>query len=159
MKIDYKFLINQAIEEALKGLEEGEVPIGAVLADQDGNIVAKDHNRTIKLNDPTAHAEILVLRKGGEIWGNYRLNGAILAVTIEPCPMCAGAAVNARIDKLIFGAFDLKAGAAGSIYDIACSKKLNHRIEIISGIMENKCKALLQEFFRIKREGEVPKWS
>ena len=159
VKMDYKYLMAKALEEAKKGLEEGEVPIGAVLADKDGSILAKDHNRTIALKDPTAHAEILVLRQGGEIKKNYRLKGAILAVTIEPCPMCAGAAVNARIEKLVFGAYDPKSGAAGSVYNIVCSEKLNHRIEIISGILEDKCSTLLKSFFKAKRKGEVPKWS
>ncbi len=157
--MDYKYLMAEAIKEAKKGLEEGEIPVGAVLADKEGNIIARDHNRTIALNDPTAHAEILVLRQGGKAKRNYRLNGGVLVVTIEPCPMCAGAAVNARIERLVFGAHDPKAGAAGSIYNIACSEELNHKIEIIHGIMEDKCRALLRNFFRAKRKGEVPKWS
>ncbi len=157
--MDYKYLMAEAIKEAKKGLEEGEIPVGAVLADKEGNIIARDHNRTIALNDPTAHAEILVLRQGGKAKRNYRLNGGVLVVTIEPCPMCAGAAVNARIERLVFGAHDPKAGAAGSIYNIACSEELNHKIEIIHGIMKDKCRALLRNFFRAKRKGEVPKWS
>ncbi len=159
MKIDYKYLMLNAIEEAYKAWENGEIPIGAVLADEEGYIIAKAYNRTISLNDPTAHAEILVLREGGKIKDNYRLNGTILAVTIEPCPMCAGAAVNARIGKLIFGAFDFKAGAAGTVYNITCSSRLNHKIEVISGILEDKCRTLLKDFFAIRRKGEVPKWS
>ncbi len=159
MGIDYKYLIEIAIEEAKKAKEEGEVPVGAVLTDMEGNIIAKDHNRCISMNDPTAHAEILVLRKGGKIRNNYRLTDTVLAVTLEPCPMCAGAAVNARVKKLVFGAYDPKSGAAGSVYDIACSSKLNHKIEIISGILEDQCSSLLKEFFEMKRKGEVPKWS
>lgn len=157
--MDYKYLMIKAIEEAEKGLEEGEVPVGAVLADKDGNILAKDHNRTIALSDPTAHAEILVLRQGGEVKKNYRLNGTVLVITVEPCPMCAGAVVNARVEKLIFGAYEPKSGAAGSVFNIACSRELNHKIEIVSGILEDECSALLKSFFQHKRNGEVPKWS
>lgn len=160
MKIDYKYLMEEALKEAYRAREEGEVPVGAVLAEEDGKIIARAHNKVIALNDPTAHAEILVLREGGKRKGNYRLNGTTLVVTIEPCPMCAGAAINARIKRLIFGADDPKAGAAGSIYDIATGEKLNHRIEIISGVLKDKCSSILREFFETKRKrGEVPKWS
>ena len=148
---DYFLLMEEALIEARKGLEMGEVPVGAVLAGPDGEIIAKSCNQPIYLKDPTAHAEILTLRKGGEVYNNYRLNDTTLVVTIEPCTMCMGAALNARIARLIFGTFDPKGGAAGSLYDLARDNRFNHRIEVISGIMEKECKDLLQDFFRMRR--------
>jgi tRNA(adenine34) deaminase len=153
MLIDYSLLMEQALIEARKGLEMGEVPVGAVLAGSEGEILARSCNQPIYLKDPTAHAEILTLRKGGEVRNNYRLQDTTLVVTIEPCVMCMGAALNARIERLVFGTFDPKAGAAGSLYDMAQDKRLNHRIEVISGIMEKECKNLLQDFFRMRRTG------
>jgi len=137
--------------EAEKGLEMEEVPIGAVLAGPDGEIVAKAHNQPITLKDPTAHAEILALRDAGAYLNNYRLQDSTLVVTIEPCLMCMGAALNARISRLVFGAFDPKSGAAGSLYNLATDNRLNHRIEVISGVMEKECGRLLQDFFRVRR--------
>jgi len=151
MQNDYSLLMEQALIEAKKGLEMGEVPIGAVLAGPDGEIVAKSCNQPIYLKDPTAHAEILTLRKAGEAYKNYRLMDTTLIVTIEPCAMCMGAALNARIARLVFGIFDPKAGAAGSLYNLAGDNRFNHRIEVISGIMEKECKDLLQDFFRVRR--------
>ena len=148
---DYSLLMEQALIEARKGLDMGEVPIGAVLAGPDGEIVARSCNQPIYLKDPTAHAEILTLRKGGEVLKNYRLQDTTLVVTIEPCVMCMGAALNARIARLVFGTFDPKAGAAGSLYDLAQDNRFNHRIEVISGIMEKECTILLQDFFRMRR--------
>jgi tRNA(adenine34) deaminase len=153
MLIDYSLLMEQALIEARKGLEMGEVPVGAVLAGPEGEILARSCNQPIYLKDPTAHAEILTLRKGGEVRNNYRLQDTTLVVTVEPCVMCMGAALNARIDRLVFGTFDPKAGAAGSLYDLAKDKRLNHRIEVISGIMEKECRSLLQDFFRKRRSG------
>src|SRR4030042_1700646 len=119
MSNEYSLLMEQALIEARKGLEMGEVPIGAVLAGPEGEIVARYYNQSIYLKDPTAHAEILTLRKGGEVLKNYRLQDTTLVVTIEPCVMCMGAALNARIARLVFGTFDPKAGAAGALYDLA----------------------------------------
>ena len=164
MQVDLYQLMEQALKEAEKAFSMGEVPVGAVLATQDGRIVAKAHNQPITLSDPAAHAEILVLRKAGAFYQNYRLNDSLLVATIEPCLMCMGAALNARVARLVFGAFDPKAGAAGSIYNLAADSRLNHRIEVISGIMEKECRALMQSFFRSRRgktynyPGEVPKW-
>ncbi|MBW1870150.1 MAG: nucleoside deaminase [Deltaproteobacteria bacterium] len=143
--------MKEALREAEKGFSRGEVPVGAILAGPDGQVVAKAHNQLIALKDPTAHAEVLVLRKAGIFYQNYRLNNTLLLVTIEPCLMCMGAAVNARVARLVFGANDPKAGAAGSIYNLAVDKRLNHRIEVISGIMEEECRALMQAFFRVRR--------
>ncbi|MEA2039937.1 MAG: tRNA adenosine(34) deaminase TadA, partial [Thermodesulfobacteriota bacterium] len=148
---DPYYLMRQALAEAEKAFLKGEVPVGAVLAGPEGQIIAKAHNQPIGLNDPTAHAEILAMREVGLILKNYRLNNAILVVTIEPCLMCMGAAVNARIARLIFGALDPKAGAAGSLYNLAADIRLNHEINVMSGIMEEECRALMQEFFRARR--------
>ena len=152
MHPDLYHLMKEALKEAEKGLTRGEIPVGAVLAGPDGQIVAKAHNQPIALNDPTAHAEILALRKAGLVLRNYRLNNTILVVTVEPCLMCMAAAINARIARLVFGADDPKGGAAGSLYNLASDNRLNHRIEITSGIMEKECRTLMQEFFRIRRE-------
>lgn len=152
MAIDLYHLMQEALREAEKGLVAGEVPVGAVLAGPDGQIVAKAHNQPITLQDPTAHAEILVMRKAGLFLENYRLNNTLLVVTIEPCLMCMGAAVNARIARLAFGASDPKGGAAGSLYNLASDKRLNHEIEVIPGIMEQECRELIGGFFQGRRE-------
>ncbi len=152
MDFDLNDLMGQALDEAKKGFSSGEVPIGAVVATADGEVIARAYNQPIALNDPTAHAEILALRKAGRFFHNYRLNDAILVVTIEPCLMCMGAAVNARIARLAFGAADPKTGAAGSVYNTPADKRLNHKIDLISGIREEECRALLQDFFKLRRE-------
>ena len=151
MSDDLCLWMEQAIREAEKASDEGEVPVGAVLVGADGTIVAKAHNQPIVLKDPTAHAEILVLRAGGAFFGNYRIPDATLVVTIEPCAMCMGAALQARIPRLVFGAYDPKSGAAGSVYSLATDERLNHRIEVISGVMEKECREIMQRFFRARR--------
>lgn len=151
MQYDLYHLMAQALKEARKGFSEGEVPVGAVLATSDGNIVARTHNQPIALHDPSAHAEILAMRKAGSVLQNYRMVNAILVVTIEPCLMCMGAALNARVGLLAFGAKDLKAGAAGSVYNLAEDKRLNHQIEVVPNIMEDECRTLLQDFFKARR--------
>jgi tRNA(adenine34) deaminase len=151
MAQDLYYLMSQAILQAKEGFSSGEIPVGAILADPDGRILARAHNQPIALEDPTAHAEILALRKGGAACRNYRLNGAILVVTIEPCLMCMGAAINARIAQLVFGAHDPKAGAAGSLYDLNQDDRLNHRVEVTAGIMEEECRALMKDFFQTHR--------
>ena len=151
MPLDLFHLMSQALSEAKKGGSEGEVPVGAVLATQEGEIVARAHNQPIALNDPSAHAEILVMRKAGLALENYRLTNTILVVTIEPCLMCMGAALHARIAQVVFGAADPKAGAAGSVYNLAADERLNHRIEVTPGIMENECRTLMQNFFKARR--------
>ena len=143
--------MREAIKEAKEGWLHGEVPVGALLISQSDEILARDHNRCISLNDPTAHAEILVIRQTAQKLKNYRLNGVTIVVTIEPCPMCMGAIMNARLDMLVFGAFDPKWGAAGSVYNLPDDERLNHRITIISRIMEQECRDLMQGFFRERR--------
>jgi len=152
MPLDLFHLMKQALSEAEKGSSMGEVPVGAVLASPEGQIVAKAYNQPITLGDPTAHAEILAIRKAGLFFRNYRLNNITLVVTLEPCLMCMGAAINARIARLVFGTVDPKAGAAVSLYNLAEDKRLNHRIEVVSGIMEEECRSLIQDFFRVRRE-------
>ncbi len=139
-----------AIEEARRGAVAGEVPIGAVVV-IDEAAVAAAHNRPISFDDPTAHAEVLALREAARKLRTYRLTGATLYVTIEPCVMCIGAMVNARIARLCFGAPDEKAGAVGSVYDIGRDGRLNHRIEIVRDVMAEECAGLLRDFFRSRR--------
>ena len=140
-----------ALSEAQRGLDEGEVPVGAVVV-QHGRAVARAHNRPIHLNDPTAHAEILALRRAAKRLGNYRLNDCTLYVTIEPCAMCAGAIVQARLQRVVFGASDPKAGAGGSAIKVLNHPRLNHRVEVIRGVRADACSAILSGFFRHKRE-------
>lgn len=140
-----------ALRVAREAEKLNEVPIGAVLVDTDGRILAATSNRTIKHNDPTAHAEILALRTAAIRTGNYRLTGTTMYSTIEPCAMCAGALVNARVSRLVFGAHDERFGAVETHFRVCDSPDLNHRIEITSGVLADKCRALMQEFFRAKR--------
>jgi len=149
--LDPYYFMQEAINEAKNGWIEGEVPVGALLIDNSDRVLAKNHNRCISLNDPTAHAEILVIRQAATSIKNYRLNGLTMFVTIEPCPMCMGAIINARLEMLVFGAFDPRAGAAGSVYNLTNDKRLNHQVKVVSGVMENECKGLLQDFFRRRR--------
>ena len=140
-----------AIREAEKGAAAGDVPVGAVVVSPGGKILARAHNRPVTSNDPTAHAEILALRAAARKIGNYRLTGCRLVVTIEPCPMCAGAAVAARVAAIVYGAPDPKAGAVSTLYRIASDSRLNHRAIVISGVLAAECAALLTSFFRSRR--------
>lgn len=150
--VDFVLLMREALKEAQQGSAEGEVPVGAVVATPEGEIVARAHNQPVALKDPTAHAEILALRRAGAVCGNYRIEGATLVVTVEPCAMCMGAALQARISRLVFGAFDPKGGAAGSLYNLAGDPRLNHRIELVSGILGEECSKLMQDFFKARRK-------
>ena len=140
-----------AIKEAKKAGQKAEVPVGAVLVAESGEILSLSHNQAITFTDPTAHAEISALRQAAQKILNYRLLGTTLYVTIEPCMMCMGAIVHARVARVVFGAKDLKWGAAGSLYNFAEDVRLNHRPEIINGVCHDECRALIQEFFRSKR--------
>ena len=135
-----------ALEEAKKAAESGEVPVGAVLVDG-GVVLARSHNLTEKERDPTSHAEINVIRDACRLLGDWRLDGTTLYVTKEPCPMCAGAIVISRIKLLVFGAADIKSGAAGSVYNIVQDGSLNHKVLVIGGILEDECVSLLRNFF------------
>ena len=143
--------MRRAVYIARQAEKAGEVPVGAVIVDGDGKILAGASNRTITDNDPTAHAEILALRTAAMRLGNYRLTGATVYTTIEPCVMCAGALVNARVARLVYGAADERFGAVRSIFRLCDNKKLNHRIEIVTGVMEDNCRRLIQDFFRARR--------
>jgi tRNA(adenine34) deaminase len=140
-----------ALNQAKKAGQKSEVPIGAVLVSESGEILSLSYNQTISLADPTAHAEIITLRKAAQKILNYRLLSTTLYVTIEPCIMCMGAIVHARVSRVIYGTPDPKWGAAGSLYNFAHDTRLNHRPEIISGICEDECRTLIQDFFRKKR--------
>lgn len=147
-----EFWMREAIKTAIEAKNLDEIPIGACLVDKDGKMLASASNRTITNNDPTAHAEILVLREAGRKISNYRLLDSILYTTIEPCAMCAGAIVNARVKRLVFGAHDERFGAIETIYKIGQDGLLNHRLEIEGGILAEECRNLMQDFFREKRE-------
>ena len=140
-----------ALTEARRAEAAGEIPIGAVVVAADGTILSSAYSRPISTNDPTAHAEILALREAGLRLNNYRLTGATLYSTIEPCVMCAGAIVHARIERLVYGAPDPKAGAAGSIYNVLTDPRLNHQVEIVPGVRGEECRVLLQSFFDRRR--------
>ena len=140
-----------AIEAACRAREIDEVPVGACLVGQTGEVIASGYNQTITRNDPTAHAEILVIREAGRILGNYRLTETTVYTTIEPCVMCAGALVNARIGRLVYGAPDERFGAVESLFNICNNDSLNHRIEITGGVLADECRRLMQEFFRARR--------
>jgi tRNA(adenine34) deaminase len=140
-----------ALELAVEAGEAGDVPVGAVLLDGAGIIVAGDRNRREELSDPTAHAEMLVLSRRAREIGDWRLQGHTLVVTLEPCPMCAGAAVWARLDRIVYGAADFKAGAAWSLYNIPQDRRLNHRVELTEGVLADESRTLLEQFFDSKR--------
>lgn len=143
--------MREALLEAKLAAREDEVPVGAVMVAQDGTLLAKAHNQTIALCDPTAHAEVLALREASRAVGNYRLPDTTLYVTIEPCIMCMGALVQARVAGIVYGAKDPKWGGAGSIYNLATDTRLNHSIEVQGGLLENECRELIQDFFRARR--------
>ena len=144
-------LVRAALLEARVALAEGEVPIGAVVVDPLGAVIAAAHNERETHADPTAHAEVVALRRAGTALGTWQLTGCTLAVTLEPCTMCAGALVLARVGRLVFGAWDPKAGAVGSLWDLVRDRRLNHRPEVVAGVCEDECAALLVEFFASKR--------
>ncbi len=141
-----------AIAEARRAEAENEVPVGAV-AVADGRVVGAGHNEPIGLNDPTAHAEILAIRAAASTLKTYRLNAVTIYVTLEPCVMCVGAMLNARIARVVYGARDDKTGALGSVYDIGRDGRLNHRFEVVGGVMEAECAELMRVFFRARRGG------
>jgi tRNA(adenine34) deaminase len=149
MEEDVQFM-EAAIDEARSAAAAGEVPIGAVIV-RDGKIVARSGNRTIRDTDPTAHAELVALREAAQTLGNYRLAGTTLYVTIEPCSMCAGAIIQARIPRLVYGADDPKGGAVRSCFEVLAHPRLNHQVEVTSGVMAAEAASLLQSFFAERR--------
>lgn len=139
--------MREALAEARAAAETGDVPIGAVVVGSDGRVIGRGRNRREADHDPTAHAEVLALRAAAATSGTWRLDNATLVVTMEPCSMCAGAAVLARVARLVYGAEDPKAGAVGSLWDLVRDRRLNHRPEVISGVLADECGALVRDFF------------
>ena len=150
MKVETEYM-KQALALARAAGKQGEVPVGAVLVANDGVLLAESGNMSISTNDPTGHAEIRVLRAAGRKLGNYRLPDSTLYVTLEPCSMCAGALVHARIARIIFGAVDSRAGACGSVFDLVRSARLNHQIEVAQGMFAEESEKLLKDFFIERR--------
>ena len=150
-----EFWMRKAIEAAVAAANLNEIPIGACLIGKQGELLAIAGNRTITTSDPTAHAEILVLREAAALIGNYRLTETVLYTTIEPCTMCAGALVNARIKRLVFGAHDERFGAVESVFQLCNTSSLNHQIEITSGVLADDCRKLMQDFFRVRRNAKI----
>lgn len=143
--------MQQAIELACKAASEDEVPVGAILV-KDNQLISEGWNQSIQNHDPSAHAEMMVLRNAGKSLENYRLIDTTLYVTLEPCSMCVGAMIHARVKRLVFGAFDAKTGAAGSAINLISDQVHNHKVEVLGGVLQEDCKQLLQDFFRKKRE-------
>lgn len=150
MKAD-EFFMSLAVEEARKAFVYGDVPVGCVMV-SGGEVISCAHNERERLKDPTAHAEVLAMRRASEKLGRWRLDGTVLYVTLEPCIMCAGAMVQARIDRLVYGAIDFRYGAAGSVYDLVRDSRLNHWIDVTYGVMEEECGELLRKFFSSLRK-------
>jgi Cytosine/adenosine deaminases len=147
--------IGHALEVARAAADSDEIPVGAVVLDAAGRVVAAAHNERVDRADPTAHAEVLALRAAGAVLGSWQLVGCTLAVTLEPCTMCAGAAVLARVARLVFGAWDPKAGAVGTLWDVVRDRRLNHRPEVVGGVRADECAALLEQFFAGRRGRDV----
>lgn len=140
--------MRSALAGAVQAESAGDVPVGAVVLAPDGSLLASGHNEREATGDPTAHAEVLAIRRAARRTGEWRLTGCTLVVTLEPCVMCAGAIVQSRIDRVVYGARDEKAGAAGSLWDLVRDQRLNHRPEVVSGVLEEECSAQLTAFFR-----------
>ncbi len=143
--------MREALKEAKAAYQKGEVPIGAVIV-RDGQVIARGHNLREELSDPTAHAEIVAMREAGKALVGWRLPGTTLYVTIEPCPMCAGALVQARVARVVYGAADIKAGAVHSLYNITEDDRLNHQLEVTGGVLEEEAAGLMRDFFRSRRK-------
>jgi len=143
----YDAAMRRALEEAALAAAAGDVPVGAVVLDEAGAVLAADHNRREADGDPTAHAEVLAVRAAAAVRGQWRLDGCTVVVTLEPCTMCAGALVLARVSRVVYGALDPKAGAAGSLWDVLRDRRLNSRPEVVTGVLEPECRAVLQDFF------------
>ncbi len=149
--VDHQRFMSRAIQQALLAYESDEVPVGAVIVSPDQKIIAEAHNQKVQLNDPTAHAEILAITQAAAALEDWRLSGCTLYVTLEPCAMCAGAILQARIDTVVFGAYDPKAGAVQSLFQLLNDSRLNHRCHVIEGLMANECGQILTAFFQEKR--------
>lgn len=148
-----EYFMGEALRQAVKAAEAEEIPVGAVIV-QENRIIARAHNQTETLKDATAHAEILAITQASQVLGDWRLEGCILYVTKEPCPMCSGGMVLARLKRLVFGARDPRAGGAGGLFNIISNPSLNHRLESKGGVLDEACSSLLKEFFLRKRDGK-----
>jgi tRNA(adenine34) deaminase len=149
----YDEAMRAALDEARRAPASGDVPVGAVVLDATGSVIGRGHNVRERDGDPTGHAELEAVRRAATAVGEWRLSGCTLVVTLEPCTMCAGAIVLSRLDRLVFGAFDAKAGAVGSLWDVVRDRRLNHRPEVVSGVLAEECSALLDDFFAHQRLG------
>ena len=149
---DDSYFMELALIEAQHAAQWGEVPVGAVLVGRDGEVIAAGGNRSISSCDPSAHAEIVTLRRAGEFVRNYRFPGTTLYVTLEPCVMCAGALVLARVERLVFGAYDPKAGGVVSCYSVGCDGTLNHQFQVTGGVSAEECSQILRDFFQARRQ-------
>jgi tRNA(adenine34) deaminase len=149
----YDMAMRAALDEAKRAHESGDVPIGAIVLDAGGTVIGRGHNVRERDGDPTGHAELIAVRRAAQALGEWRLTGGTLVVTLEPCTMCAGAIVLSRLDRLVFGAFDPKAGAVGSLWDVVRDRRLNHRPEVVGGVLVEECTALLDDFFAHQRLG------
>lgn len=143
--------MRRALTEARKAFEDGEIPVGAVVLDGSGDVIGAGHNDRERSADPTGHAEIVAMREAAAALGKWRLSGCTLVVTLEPCTMCAGASVQARLDRVVYGAVDPKAGAVGSLWDVVRDRRLNHRPEVVAEVLADECATLLTEFFTHRR--------
>ena len=160
-QLTHKIWMSRALDEARLAVDHGDVPVGAVVV-ADGEVIATGHNRREVDGDPTAHAELLAVRAAARTLGSWRLDGCALYVTLEPCTMCAGALVLARLPELIYGAADPKAGAAGSLYDLVREPRLNHRVDVVDGVLADECGEILTTFFRAARarsRSDGPRWT
>jgi len=151
VSLPHEHYMHLALRQAARGARGGEVPVGALLVDRHGAVLARAYNRPVAGCDPTAHAEIIALRRAARRLGNYRLTGTTLYATLEPCAMCAGALVHARVARVVFGAADPKGGAARTLYRILDDERLNHQAEVFGGVLELECREMLQKFFRARR--------
>jgi tRNA(adenine34) deaminase len=149
----YDVAMRAALDEARAALESDDVPIGAVVLDADGSVIARGHNVRERDGDPTGHAEMVAIREAAEVVGAWRLTGCTLVVTLEPCTMCAGAIVLSRLDRLVFAAYDDKAGAVGSLWDVVRDRRLNHRPKVVTGLLADESRSLLDDFFAHRRLG------
>lgn len=147
----YEDAMRQALREADLALFSGDVPVGALVLDEEGVLLGRGHNEREATGDPTAHAEMLAIRRAAAELGQWRLTGCALVVTLEPCTMCAGAGVQSRVERLVYGAVDPKAGAAGSLWDVVRDRRLNHRPEVVAGVLEDECSERLTRFFHRHR--------
>ena len=148
---DFNYFMRTALQEAEVAAEENEVPVGAVIVHGERRVIASDHNRREQLHDPTAHAEILAITQAAEALGSWRLDNCTLYVTLEPCPMCAGAILQARIPRIVYGADDPKSGAVQSLFQLLSDVRLNHQCSVVSGVLAGQCSSVLRRFFQHQR--------